>query len=99
MLKYSKSFFMWLIIKLSIYLDENDGENEEGTYFVDQAGHYYFQAKGESQPVMTVLPGLTNSSGAEEPFVLNQDNEDEADEGEDVSINYYILRMDGCTYF
>ncbi|XP_046997162.1 transcriptional repressor CTCFL isoform X2 [Schistocerca americana] len=28
---------------------------EEGTYFVDQSGHYYYQANGDQQPVMTVV--------------------------------------------
>jgi VCBS repeat-containing protein len=30
---------------------------EEGTYFVDQSGHYYYQASGDQQPVMTVVSG------------------------------------------
>lgn len=74
-------------------IDENDGETEEGTYFVDQAGHYYFQAKGDTQPVMTVLPGLTNSSGSEGPFVLNQENDEDGDDDE-VSPSYYKLRIE-----
>jgi VCBS repeat-containing protein len=30
---------------------------EEGTYFVDQSGHYYYQASNDQQPVMTVVSG------------------------------------------
>lgn len=30
---------------------------EEGTYFVDQSGHYYYQASSDQQPVMTVVSG------------------------------------------
>jgi hypothetical protein len=30
---------------------------EEGTYFVDQSGHYYYQATSDQQPVMTVVSG------------------------------------------
>ncbi|XP_018572303.1 transcriptional repressor CTCF isoform X2 [Anoplophora glabripennis] len=61
---------------------DDDGEAEEGTYFVDQAGHYYFQAKGETQPVMTVMSGIGESSGGDgEEFIINHDND--AEEGED----------------
>nr|CAD7196290.1 unnamed protein product [Timema douglasi] len=31
----------------------SDENAEEGTYFVDQSGHYYYQANADSQPVMT----------------------------------------------
>ena len=34
-----------------------DDAAEEGTYFVDQSGHYYYQASGDQQPVMTVVSG------------------------------------------
>lgn len=66
--------------------DENEGENEEGTYFVDQAGHYYYQAKGDSQPVMTVVPNL-NDSGADdgEEFIINQENDEEGEGTEGVN--------------
>lgn len=69
--------------------DEAENEGEEGTYFVDQAGHYYYQAKGETQPVMTMVPSL-NDSGADEgeEFIINNDNEGEAvEESEDVSLD------------
>ncbi|XP_019766360.1 transcriptional repressor CTCF isoform X2 [Dendroctonus ponderosae] len=59
---------------------EVDGDGEEGTYFVDQAGHYYFQAKGETQPVMTVMSSLPQQSAEdeddEEEFIINHDKED-----------------------
>nr|CAD7594682.1 unnamed protein product [Timema genevievae] len=35
----------------------SDENAEEGTYFVDQSGHYYYQANADSQPVMTVVSG------------------------------------------
>lgn len=56
--------------------DDNDNDGE-GTYFVDQSGHYYFQAKGENQPVMTVMPG--GMSGAEdgEEYIIHTDNDKE----------------------
>lgn len=69
---------------------ENEGETEEGTYFVDQAGLYYYQAKGESQPVMTVMTGLPESGGDEkEEFIINPHNDGdmEVEEGEEV---YFI---------
>lgn len=55
-----------------------DPETEEGTYFVDQAGHYYFQAKGDSQPVMTVMSTLPQPGTADEgeEFIINQENEE-----------------------
>lgn len=75
----------------TIYVsDENDADGEEGTYFVDQAGHYYFQAKGDPQPVMTVLPGLTNAAAQEGTFVLNQDNDEDGEEGEEVSVSKFM---------
>lgn len=65
--------------------EENEGEGEEGTYFVDQAGHYYYQAKGETQPVMTVMPNLNDSGGDEgEEFIINQENEEEGEVTEEV---------------
>lgn len=74
-----------------LFSEENDGDGEEGTYFVDQAGHYYFQAKGDSQPVMTVLPGLTSASGTDGSFVLNQENEEDAEEGEEVGLRFEMF--------
>lgn len=66
---------------------EENEEGEEGTYFVDQAGHYYYQAKGEGQPVMTVMSGLGESTGEEaEEFIINAENETEVEEGEEVSL-------------
>ncbi|KAJ4438811.1 hypothetical protein ANN_14763, partial [Periplaneta americana] len=35
---------------------------EEGTYFVDQSGHYYYQASSDQQPVMTVVSGVADPS-------------------------------------
>lgn len=67
--------------------EDNDGDGEGGTYFVDQAGHYYYQAKGEGQPVMTVMSAAINEVAGEEgeEFIINQENDDEGDEGEEVS--------------
>ncbi|PNF42636.1 hypothetical protein B7P43_G01275 [Cryptotermes secundus] len=39
-----------------------DDTAEEGTYFVDQSGHYYYQASSDQQPVMTVVSGVANAS-------------------------------------
>ncbi|CAG9839353.1 unnamed protein product [Diabrotica balteata] len=61
---------------------EVENEQEEGTYFVDQAGHYYYQAKGQTQPVMTVVPTIAASGDADE-YVINQDNDEEGEEGEE----------------
>ncbi|KAK4877312.1 hypothetical protein RN001_009818 [Aquatica leii] len=64
--------------------DEADVEAEGGTYFVDQAGHYYYQAKGQGQPVMTVMSAAINDVSEEgEEFIINQENDEEGDEGED----------------
>lgn len=78
---------MFLFVCLEADAEENEGETEEGTYFVDQAGHYYYQAKGETQPVMTVMPNLNDSGGDDaEEFIINQDNEEESEQTEEVSI-------------
>lgn len=65
--------------------DVQENEEEEGTYFVDQAGHYYYQAKGETQPVMTMVPGLSDAAGEDgEEFIINQENDEEGvEESED----------------
>ncbi|XP_060534733.1 transcriptional repressor CTCF-like [Cylas formicarius] len=58
--------------------DEHDGDGDEGTYFVDQAGHYYFQAKGGAQPVLTMMPDLPEHHQAAgedgDEYVVNQEN-------------------------
>nr|CAD7394605.1 unnamed protein product [Timema cristinae] len=41
----------------------SDDNAEEGTYFVDQSGHYYYQANADSQPVMTVVSGIADPGG------------------------------------
>lgn len=64
---------------------ENENEQEEGTYFVDQAGHYYFQAKGSTQPVMTVMPAISSTSDPDD-FVINQENDEEGEDSEDVRL-------------
>ncbi|KAJ3635239.1 hypothetical protein MTP99_008160 [Tenebrio molitor] len=74
--------------------EDNEGETEEGTYFVDQAGLYYYQAKGDSQPVMTVMTGLPESGGDEgEEFIINPHNEEEmeVEEGEEESENQILI--------
>lgn len=43
-------------------------DDGEGTYFVDQSGHYYYQANGESQPVMTVVQ--RNSQETDEVSII-----------------------------
>lgn len=72
-----------------------EGEGEEGTYFVDQAGHYYFQAKGAAQPVMTVMSALPSQANAEEgeEFIISQDSEenDNVEVVEEVSSGTGIL--------
>lgn len=56
---------------------------------MDQAGHYYFQAKGDSQPIMTVLPSIENGSAAEdEDFIVNHENEDDPEDSEEVNNKY-----------
>ncbi|XP_044762556.1 transcriptional repressor CTCF-like [Coccinella septempunctata] len=76
--------------------DEVDDE-EEGTYFVDQAGHYYFQAKGDAQPVMTVVstPGLS-SSNDEREYIINAENKSDIESETKSSGN--ILINTGDTY-
>lgn len=76
--------------------DDQEGDNEEGTYFVDQAGHYYFQAKG-NQPVVTVVPGLNDSNVDDgEEFIINHENDEEGvEENEEVryQFNKYLLKF------
>ncbi|XP_050300852.1 transcriptional repressor CTCFL [Anthonomus grandis grandis] len=68
--------------------EDQEEQPQEGTYFIDQAGHYYFQAKGESQPVMTVmsaLPEQATEEGEGEEFILSQDDDEEEEEGVEAS--------------
>lgn len=81
--------FLFKYLKILEIEDVQENEEEEGTYFVDQAGHYYYQAKGETQPVMTMVPGLSDAGTEEgEEFIINQENDEEGaeEEGEDVKI-------------
>ncbi|XP_022901412.2 transcriptional repressor CTCFL [Onthophagus taurus] len=85
--------------------DDNEGDGDEGTYFVDQAGHYYYQAKGETQPVMTMVSGINDSEGGEaDEFIINHENEEEGEEeGEeglpgDEGDNNQILINNGNAY-
>ncbi|KAG5885033.1 hypothetical protein JTB14_018629 [Gonioctena quinquepunctata] len=82
--------------------EENDGDQEEGTYFVDQAGHYYFQAKGDAAPVMTVMPSMDNSGGEGDEYIINQENDEDGDEGDEPVIqpgeNNQILINSGNAY-
>ncbi|XP_063241559.1 transcriptional repressor CTCFL-like isoform X2 [Bacillus rossius redtenbacheri] len=39
----------------------SDDNQDEGTYFVDQSGHYYYQANSDQPPVMTVVSADPNS--------------------------------------
>lgn len=68
--------------------EENEGEGEDGTYFMDQSGHYYYQSNGgDTQRVMTVMPNLNDSgAGSEEAeeFIINQDNDEENEPAEEV---------------
>lgn len=59
---------------------------------MDQAGHYYYQAKGEGQPVITVMSTAINAVGEDgEEFILNQDNDDDIDTNEDEKVGLYKL--------
>ena len=75
---------------IEIEADENDGETDEGTYFVDQAGHYYYQAKGESQPIMTMVSEINENEDEGEEFIINQENCEDGAEDE-VSLRIKIL--------
>lgn len=71
-----------------------EGEAEEGTYFVDQAGHYYFQAKGDSQPVMTVMSTIPQQPSDEgEEFIINQEPEENEAVEEPEEVGYYFSLM------
>lgn len=68
-----------------------EGEAEEGTYFVDQAGHYYFQAKGDAQPVMTVMSTIPQQASDEgEEFIINQEPEENEPVEEPEEVGYYF---------
>lgn len=82
-----------IFIFLEADCEENDGEPEEGTYFVDQAGHYYYQSNGgDTQRVMTVMPNLNESgAGSEEAeeFIINQDNDEEGEVADEVNLKLF----------
>lgn len=48
--------------------------DEEGTYFVDEAGNYYYQATKDAEPVLSEPP-----EGVEHDFVAADDDDAEAD--------------------
>jgi VCBS repeat-containing protein len=47
---------------------------EEGTYFVDQSGHYYYQASSDQQPVMTVVSGKNQHFWKAESLLFNHED-------------------------
>lgn len=51
---------------------------------MDQAGHYYYQAKGETQQVMTMVPGISESNSEEtEEFIINNETEEDGNQEEE----------------
>lgn len=48
---------------------EDNDEDEEGTYFVDQSGNYYYQATKDSEPVLTEPPDGENIQ-----FIVEEDD-------------------------
>lgn len=36
--------------------DSDSDDSDEGTYFIDQTGNYYYQATPDSEPVLTTPP-------------------------------------------
>lgn len=73
--------------------DNEDGDEEgaeEGTYFIDQSGHYYYQASSDQQPVMAVVSGV-DGGDEEEEFVISPDGEDGVMDGDEVSYNLVMI--------
>lgn len=58
---------------------DSDDESDEGTYFIDQNGQYYYQATPDSEPVLTTPP-----KGKYVP-------EDDEGTGEDAGISYVLI--------
>lgn len=50
-------------------------DTEEGTYFVDESGNYYYQATKDSEPVLTEPPDGDNIQ-----FIVEEDDENSAGE-------------------
>lgn len=68
--------------------DENDEEEEEGTYFVDQAGNYYYQATKDSEPILTEPPDGDNIQ-----FIVEEDNSIENAEVEHEVIDHTVTNV------
>lgn len=49
-------------------------DTDEGTYFVDESGNYYYQASKDSEPVLTEPPDGDNIQ-----FIVEEDDENSAD--------------------
>ena len=62
------------------------GGEEGGTYFVDQAGQYYYQASGEDAPVMTPvqIQEVDDTEGQVEGEAASEDQYHEIEELEHV---------------
>lgn len=50
--------------------NEADDDDEEGTYFVDQSGNYYYQATKDSEPVLAEPPDGDNIQ-----FIVEEEDE------------------------
>lgn len=63
--------------------NEMNEDEEEGTYFIDQSGNYYYQATKDSEPVLTEPPDGENLQ-----FIVEEDDENSIENSNDASVSH-----------
>lgn len=87
---YNKRF--WITVQ---QVEGLSGGEEGGTYFVDQAGQYYYQASGEDAPVMTQvqIQEVDDTDAQTEGEVVSEDQYHEIEELENVEGDEEVRRF------
>lgn len=98
---YTKQYCLHIYFIVVQQVEGLSGGEEGGTYFVDQAGQYYYQASGDEAPVMTQVQiqeveetdvqtegELTQMTTQDEQYEEIEELQN-AEGDEDVSIIYY----------
>lgn len=67
------------LIQTSTGDNDADDDEEEGTYFVDQSGNYYYQATKDSEPVLAEPPDGENIQ-----FIVEEEDENSVENADNL---------------
>lgn len=74
--------------------EEEEGEEDEGTYFIDQTGNYYYQATKDSEPVLTSPPEGIEADEDDDNDIENETTEYIADKDIDDELSLDKVKPD-----